>query len=272
MWFEGKIEVLIPEDLQEELQDLSAEQAAKSIKNKISEELEYQLKHMVGAFTEHPGFINSPGSLLFEYKYGQRTKDAYLKIKKHKWKTNEVGETLTVTYDFSDIVVFLKKRIAIRPKDKEQPTQKLRFYLPKEMTQIYNKGLVGEVNYCTDVHYNTEDDFFYFWNPYLEDCPLDKRTDLFKVKAHFKALNSSATTTPHWEELLGDNGNGKEFLIHYIVGADESFKKKDLGRKTYNEALLLLQEKLGFKIDNLATKAEKPFALLLFTMSMTASD
>jgi hypothetical protein len=111
----------------------------------------------------------------------------------------------------------------------------------------HNKEL-GEkkASLCTDLHYNSEGDFWYFWNPDKPGCTL-KKSDVIIVKADLEPIKSTKRTFPYYDNMYGDNGNGNKFEVTYLVGIDENFRKGDLGRGTFNEAIGLLK-KAGFKV------------------------
>jgi hypothetical protein len=190
----------------------------------------YQVQHMFGAFTEHPGFKRNPG--IIKAKGIPVITSAEVNTKKG---------TVKVFYNYEDKVVF-KQRLM-----KYGPT-KIEFVLPKDPSTIYAKGFTknGTVNKCTDEHYNSEGDFWYFWNPKKAGCPI-KTDDLVKITADILPIANTTLTYPYYNEILGDNGNGKKFRIVYLVGVDEGFKAGDLGRQTYNEAIDLLQ-KAGYTL------------------------
>jgi len=198
------------------------------VKDEMLETIKHQIQHMFGAFTEHPGFIRNPGI-----------------IKGHgipvitSAEIDQSQGTVRVNYSYDDKVVF-KKGIM-----KDGPTT-IQFVLPKDPSTIYAKGFRrnGKVNKCTHEHYNSEGDFWYFWNPKKDDCPI-KSEDLVKVKAAIIPIPNTKLTYPYYEKILGDNGNGRELKVVYLVGVDENFKKGDLGRLSFNDSIELLQ-KHGF--------------------------
>jgi hypothetical protein len=195
------------------------------IKTEMQGIILYQIQHMFGAFTEHPGFKRNPG--IVKAKGIPVITSA---------EVDTAKGTVKVNYSYEDKVVF-KQRIM-----KNGPT-KIEFVLPKDPSTIYSKGFRknGTVNKCTDDHYNSEGDFWYFWNPKKTGCPI-KSEDLVKISADILPIANTALTFPYYDKILGDNGNGKKFKVVYLVGIDESFKAGDLGRQTFNEAIDLLKQ------------------------------
>lgn len=200
------------------------------VKSEMQEIIVSQIQHTFGAFTEHPGFKKNPG--IIKAKGIPVITSA---------EVNTALGTVKVNYTYEDTVVF-KQRIM-----KNGPT-KINFVLPKDPTTIYSKGFRknGTVNKCTDEHYNSEGDFWYFWNPKMTGCPI-KSEDLVKITAGILPIANTALTYPYYDKILGDNGNGKKFKIVYLVGIDENFKKGDLGRETFNEAIDLMKQN-GYKL------------------------
>jgi hypothetical protein len=195
------------------------------IKTEMQDIILYQIQHMFGAFTEHPGFKRNPG--IVKAKGIPVITSA---------EVDTAKGTVKVNYSYEDKVVF-KQRLM-----KNGPT-KIEFVLPKDPSTIYSKGFRknGTVNKCTDDHYNSEGDFWYFWNPKKAGCPI-KSEDLVKISADILPIANTALTFPYYDKILGDNGNGKKFKVVYLVGIDENFKAGDLGRQTFNEAIDLLKQ------------------------------
>lgn len=98
--------------------------------------------------------------------------------------------------------------------------------MPYKMSSIYN------VN-CTDPHYTTRGDYWYFYDPYREGCEY-----LLSEPYHrMVTMKVSAPTEPKREyrpdlgALRGDNGNGSVMKISIIHGFAESDRAKaDEGR------------------------------------------
>ena len=78
--------------------------------------------------------------------------------------------------------------------------------LPVNPTLIYQAGIVtaadGSVTYpCTDHHYQSEGDFWYFWNPLQKDCPLVEGKDYFRVDASIERIANTEETYPEYNRL-----------------------------------------------------------------------
>ncbi|MBI4803236.1 MAG: hypothetical protein HY796_12010 [Elusimicrobia bacterium] len=116
-------------------------------RRQIRELVDLQLRHMYGAFTTHPGFVNNPGIPSGDYKVtllgAEKADGAYAKI----------------TYSYDDIVVFSDNLF------RGGGATRIQFVLPADPVTIYRKGFSSpnsRKNLCTDEHYNSEGDFWYF--------------------------------------------------------------------------------------------------------------
>ena len=201
-------------------------------RRKMQEIVDYQAQHLFGVFSVHPEYVKNPGILSSQSKPKITTAEI-----------NASARTAKVNYTLFDTGVFKKKLLVDGPR-------KIQFVLPKDPTTIYAKGIPPgqSVNKCTDDHYNSEDDFWYFWNPKKFGCPITE-ADLVAVEAQLTPIASTIKSHPYYDKILGDNGNGRKLRIVYLVGVDQDFNSGDLGRKTFNEALDLLKEK-GFETDS----------------------
>lgn len=190
-------------------------------RQRISELIDLQLQHMYGAFTMHPGFTEAPGIPSGDYK---------VKLLGAEKVPNE--NYAKVSYAYDDIVVFSSKLF------RGGGATRIDFVLPRDPVTVYKAGFTSpssRKNYCTDEHYNSEGDFWYFWNPYQEGCPLDGG-DLVGVTTDLTPMNVTRGTYPEYAKLYGENGNGEVLQVIYLVGVDENFKNGDLGKRTFLDA------------------------------------
>jgi hypothetical protein len=199
---------------------------------KISELVDLQLQHMYGAFTTHPGFVDNPGIPSGDYKVNLLGAEKV------------PGEPYAkISYSYDDVVVFSSKLF------KGAGATRVNFVLPKDPVAIYKKGFPSpgaRVNRCTDEHYNSEGDFWYFWNPYQEGCPIGGE-DLVAVKTDLTPMPVTRNTYPEYARLYGDNGGGETLQVSYLVGVDENFQSGDLGKVTFKEAFAGLKA-AGFQV------------------------
>lgn len=111
-------------------------------------------------------------------------------------------------------------------------------YLPINPAKIYSKAMVGANNPCTDEHYQSEGDFWYFWSPEREDCQLKEGKDYVIVKAKVQRYVNSKLTYPEYQNLPDAQGN---INIHVLFGMDETdqdrnpLKSKDINAYNYRE-------------------------------------
>ena len=219
MLFDAEIEFNLPKNIKSKEALLIPPHAAE-----IQELIDWQVKHLYGAFTTHDAFRKNPGIL--EGKGKTKVISAEIDAAEGRGR---------VRYSHSDRVVFKKKVL-------NSPNPTITFVLPRAPVEIYSKGVTDSsgFNHCTDEHYNSESDFWYFWNPNQKDCPI-RPEDLVEVTAKLSAIPNTKSTYPDYEKILGDNGNGKTIKIIYLIGVDENFKAGDLGSGTYQEAFDLLR-------------------------------
>jgi len=193
----------------------------------ITAVVERQLQHMYGAFTTHPYFSENPGI---------PSENQVLKLVSAEKVPNE--PYARINYSYENTAVFAKSVFS-------GGAREIRFVLPKDPAAIYSKGFArggSGKNLCTDEHYNGEDDFWYFWNPYMDGCPIE-RSDLAAITAEMRPMNSTRETYPEYGKLY----SGETIKAVYLVGIDENFRNGDLGRSTFREALEGL-EKAGFRV------------------------
>ena len=197
----------------------------------ISNLVDRQLKHMFGAFTTHPDFVFNPGIPSSDYTV-------------NLLGAEEVpgGLHAKISYSYSDIVVFSKSLLS------GSGLQRIKFVLPKDPVTIYKKGFSrsSSKNLCTDEHYNTEYDFWYFWNPYKEGCPIDDG-DLVTVQTDLKPMDVTRDTYPEYTRLYGGNGGGEALQVTYLVGVNANFDDGDVGKETFQNAFAGLHA-AGFKV------------------------
>lgn len=93
------------------------------------------------------------------------------------------------------------------------------FVLPFDPQNIATIAKAGaEINPCTDPHYASDADFFYFFNPTRSGCHLKNGVDYFKVAAKLTRLPESPITYPDYSRLIDKNG---EITIHVLQGKNK---------------------------------------------------
>ncbi|MEI6397360.1 MAG: hypothetical protein WCO71_01195 [Pseudomonadota bacterium] len=206
LWFQ------IPDDFQGTPEDL----LTSAYREKIDSQINLQDEHMFGVFSMQDDFVKNPGVI-------ENSPD--IKV----LSASEVpGQPyVKITYSYSDRAVFHKDVFRKFGND-------ISFWLPKEVTGFYAKGIPPgkRKNLCTDAYYNDEEDFWYFWNPRLEGCPL-KNKDMVRVQAHFTPVEETTSTYPDYARLYGTGGDRKTVKAAIVFGIDENFHSGDLGRVSY---------------------------------------
>ena len=95
--------------------------------------------------------------------------------------------------------------------------------LPTNPQSIFKLGLVGEDNPCTDHHYQSEGDFWYFWSPSRPGCQLKEGKDYQTFVGTLKAKKNSARTYPEYERMVS---NGV-IRMSLLMGMDDPGKEAD---------------------------------------------
>ena len=196
--------------------------------------IDEQVAHLVGhlqaySYTKNGGF---PGVLGDKYE---------IKINKSKMKADG---TQQVDYKFKGKVNFHAKAF----KTGNSTTVNLK--LPLNPSTIYSFGLVGDLNECTDEHYNSDGDFFYFWDPEMPKCPLKggKNSQVVYVPGKLTKLANTTKTYPEFDRLYNKDKLTVSVMIGFI---DEVIRGRirtsDDGYKTYKELKQTLIDR-GFKV------------------------
>jgi hypothetical protein len=125
---------------------------------------------------------------------------------------------------------------------------------------------------CTDEHYSSFGDFWYFYDPFREGCEaLSKEPQSHLVHIAIKAADyKKMETTIQLPKLRGDNGNGSLFSIYVIHGFESDPKDKDdSGRLNFNEFNDYLKQN-NFIEDKL--KSKKKSSLYAYTKEITLEN
>ena len=159
-----------------------------------------------------------------------------------------------ITYDYDGTIVLEKG-----------PRKHLDFVLPINPDKIYEAGFVGRVNKCTDEHYQSEGDFWYFWSPAptYKGCPLEEGKDYEVVKGDIERIAIEAKTTyPEYDRLADRDGS---IPIDLYFGMDDPAhshdvaRSQDLSAQTFRAARKQL-EKLGYEFHTLSNKQLREIA------------
>jgi hypothetical protein len=118
------------------------------------------------------------------------------------------GNSYTVTYNYTGTIVV-----------ENGPKTAYDVVMPIDPSTIYEAAMVGDYNPCTDDHYQSEGDFWYFWNPTQDGCKLVKGKDYQVVKAKIQRFTNTKVSYPEYHNLADENG---QTSIHVLFGMDET--------------------------------------------------
>ncbi|MBC7420550.1 MAG: hypothetical protein H7328_07465 [Bdellovibrio sp.] len=102
--------------------------------------------------------------------------------------------------------------------------------MPSDPYAIYDKK-------CTDEHYTSFGDYWYFYDIYREGCTYLSKPPMSEIVriALSSTTKKKMDLTPKLPMLRGDNKNGSLFLIYAIHGFESGPQKDDSGRVNYEE-------------------------------------
>lgn len=125
---------------------------------------------------------------------------------------------------------------------------------------------------CTDEHYNSFGDYWYFYDPYKKSCnyllkaPLATEVHIAIKSVEYKKLQ----TMMQLPQVRGNNGNGDLLSIYVIHGYESDPKDKaDSGRMNFEEFNGYLREN-NFAEDKV--KSARNSSLLVFTKDITLDN
>lgn len=143
------------------------------------------------------------------------------------------------------------------------PRSKYKFPLPVDPDKIFQAAMSGSQNHCTDEHYQSEGDFWYFWAPKgwgkdeYPKCPLrsnengqiDDGEDYEIVTGEIDRIKKVRTTYPEYDRMAV-----KDIVdVHFFYGMDEPtgtadpYKSRDINAESYRNVVRDLKE-MGFEV------------------------
>lgn len=147
------------------------------------------------------------------------------------------GNVHTVTYDYTGTIVV-----------QNGPRTNYDLVMPINPATIYQAGMIErknpetaeleEYNPCTDDHYQSEGDFWYFWNPEQEGCLLKKGKDYQVVTAKIERFKNTKISYPEYKNLADANGVTS---VHVLFGLDDAesdrnpLTSKDVNAENYRD-------------------------------------
>jgi hypothetical protein len=117
------------------------------------------------------------------------------------------GNVMNVSYHYEGTIVL-----------ENGPKTAYGIVMPINPRTIYETSMVGEYNPCTDDHYQSEGDFWYFWNPYQSGCKLKEGKDYVVVKGKVERYENTKLSYPEYHNLADEKGN---ITIHVLFGMDD---------------------------------------------------
>ncbi|MBI1859582.1 MAG: hypothetical protein HYR96_01520 [Deltaproteobacteria bacterium] len=115
---------------------------------------------------------------------------------------------------------------------KKGPRTRYTVALPRDPSEegIYDPGLNegGNENLCTDEHYNSYVDYWYFWNPDQDGCSLREGEDFDRVQGAIERQPNTKESYPEYPRLAHKNADGaREILVYAFFGMDDENHVKD---------------------------------------------
>lgn len=135
--------------------------------------------------------------------------------------------------------------------------------LPVDLENFYDKK-------CTDSHYDSFEDFWYFYDPFAKGCEKFAKAplaDTFKFQLG-EAVKRKLDMDLRLDLLRGANGNGKTFRIDVVHGFESSHTNpRDDGRINFNEFNTWMGTQ-GFSLTKIQTHRARPMNLWTKTLEL----
>lgn len=165
----------------------------------------------------------------------------------------------TISYKVTGVMLLNRLAAVQLINDKQWTIQ-----LPYDLDNFY-------VEKCTDEHYNTIGDFWYFYDPFRKGCESLRTEPMAReVVMKVAAVATVKDTSAGFAALRGDNGNGDVFEIATVNGfSDNSSSSEDLGRQNYQEINQWLVTQ-GFEEKTLARYQDRP--VMQYTKSLKTAE
>lgn len=254
--FDGRADITLPEYVTLELLNSQTDQRREALK-----QLREQIRHLMGTF-QSDSFKQDFGYL------GALGEKSLINFKAIA-NGSESGRVL-VDYEFKGLVVFQKEAFGGH-KSVRVPVK-----LPLASDKIYSAGLKrtknGYVNLCTDRESNEQSDFWYYWDPDQDGCPLQGNDhDVFRTTGLLEIVPNTKVSYPNYDRLYGDNGNGDALDIALLLGfiryqdteknrpsrRDEALKAfRFIDKDLKDRGFELLEKKTHFRINKDGSEQE----------------
>lgn len=197
-----------------------------------------------------------------QYLYGPVSVEKYYAIPKNKYSISKIkvasrgGNRWRASYHYSGTFA-VKNGI-----EDEYPVT-----LPLNPTKIFNDSLQANGhNPCTDDHYQSEGDFWYFWDPHRNaacEKLLKEGVNYFVVQAKMKRIPNTVESYPEYSRLVRTDAEGKKTIrMDVLFGMDDPesgrdpMRSKDINADSFRSLLDLLVKKHHFKVGDPWSAAE----------------
>jgi hypothetical protein len=196
------------------------------------EEIYWQLSFLIGYF-QSEGFIRSfkGRGVLGENYNVVVTKVGY---------SGNPNYPVAVEYDFTGKMLMERSL---------QKNREIEVVMPISPQWTFDDAMIDGKNRCTDPHYQSYGDFFYFFDPRMPGCPLNtNKRSLFKTMAGFKVLPNTKATYPEYDKLYSSQRTLKISTFFGYIGDNLSLNKVHTQDEGYYTAQGFVQElkALGF--------------------------
>jgi hypothetical protein len=135
-------------------------------------------------------------------------------------------------------------------------------YLPVNPSKVFASAMRGERNPCTDDHYQSEGDFWYFWapSPMRPGCRLLEGTDYVVVQGSYKRIPNTRVTYPEYHRMADPVTGAIEATLFFGLNEPEDNSKdpdqsQDINAENYLKVREELRD-LGFSVERLDDAAK----------------
>jgi len=213
--------------------DVPEEQTKKEVEASIREQLQYLIGDFQSqSFREQNGFSGMPGE--------------DLRFKITSSGPSETYGNKRYYYSFQGKTIFSKKIFRSGKSVRALPIR-----LPLDL-DVYYLGMRRDINLCTDREFNGYSDFWYFWDPDMEKCPLKGDSkNVIRIEGRLEMIPNTKLTYPEYDRLYSDNGNGDLFEISIFLGYISAYNPEkpspwDDGAKSFRAITQELRDR-GFE-------------------------
>jgi hypothetical protein len=163
-----------------------------------------------------------------------------IKIQKKQISANSETNVFEISYTYQGTIVL-----------ESGPQKYYDVILPINPSTIFQQALVNKENPCTDEHYSSEGDFWYFWSPApaYPNCKLKEGVDYRIVRGEIERIKpESKRTYPEFQRLAHDGIIDVHmfFGMNEVVDSINPQQSRDVNAETYRNVRESLV-KMGFE-------------------------